>query len=86
MTSTILTFAKKIVTYVTALCVLMATASGCVQAVQWGTKTIGVVPVAMIGMFVLGCIVTAAVMHARDPRPIIPPAPDTTGTTGAAGR
>src|SRR4051812_43843668 len=71
-------------TYVVVSCGLLATASGCVQAVEWGTKTIGVVPVAMIGTFVLGCILTAAMMHARSPGST-PPAPDTTGSTGAAG-
>jgi hypothetical protein len=83
MTSSVLTFAKKILTYVAALGALLATISGCVQAIEWGTKTIGVVPVAMIGTFVLGCILTAAVMHARSPRSTPPVSESTVSTRGA---
>jgi hypothetical protein len=62
----VLVFAKKIAAYVAAVAATLATISGCIAAVEWGTATIGIVTVGMIGTFVLGCVLTAAVIHARD--------------------
>jgi hypothetical protein len=34
---------------------------------QWGIGAVGLVPLGLVGAFVLGCILTAAVIHARAP-------------------
>lgn len=69
MTGVVQACLLKVAAYVAAVAIVLATVSGCVQAIQLGTNTIGTVPVALIGTFVFGCIVTAAVMHMRRPPP-----------------
>ena len=65
MTSIVLAFGKKLLKYVVALAAALATISGCVAAIQWGGSTVGFFSIALIGTFVLGCILTAALLHAR---------------------
>ena len=57
----------KVIKYVIALAAVMATIAGCERAIAIGTDTFGIVPVALVGTFVLGCIITAAVIHSRGP-------------------
>jgi hypothetical protein len=75
MTPAFLEFAKRIISYGIALCVALATLGGCVRAIEWAIATVGVIPVALIGTFVLGCVVTAALIHARQ-RAAAPGSPD----------
>jgi hypothetical protein len=65
MTSVVLAFGKKLLKYVVVVAAALATISGCVAAIQWGITAVGPIPIALIGMFVLGCILTAALIHAR---------------------
>lgn len=55
----------KIVKYTIAVAAILATASGCVRAVEFGITVFGIVPMALAGAFALGCIVTAAVLLSR---------------------
>ena len=55
----------KIMKYTIAVAAILATASGCVRAVELGVKVFGIVPVALTGAFALGCIVAAAVLLSR---------------------
>jgi hypothetical protein len=56
----------KMIKYVIAVAAILATVSGCVRAVELGVRAVGIPPVALVGSFVLGCIVTAAILLSRD--------------------
>jgi len=67
VTSLLVKVATKIATYVGGIAAILAMISGCIAAVDWATHTFGTMPVALVGVFSLGCILTAAIIHARGP-------------------
>ncbi len=55
----------KIIKYVIAVAAILATVSGCARAVELAVDAFGIGPVALAGAFILGCIMTAAVLLSR---------------------
>jgi hypothetical protein len=67
MTSMVIAFLKKLGTYIAIVVGALGALSGSVAAIQWGIGAVGLVPLGLVGTFVLGCMLTAAVIHARGP-------------------
>jgi hypothetical protein len=65
MTSMVIAFLKKLGTYIAIVVGALGALSGSVAAIQWGIGAVGLVPLGLVGTFVLGCMLTAAVIHAR---------------------
>ena len=63
MNRVVMTFLTTVGLLVVAIAGVLATASGCIAAVEWASATLGSVAVLTIGAFISGCVITHAAHH-----------------------